>query len=152
MQESGREQDSGKDPGSGKSRGSGGSQGAGKAHGSFESSLGDVTNSQVVVGDGNVVAQKGAAAAGPGGSAAAGHGAAATGGAAAAAGHSSANVGLIERAKKSRAFKIAGIIAVLATLAATGLLIAGVTDLGVAGYIVAVISVIVAVIPLFSNK
>jgi hypothetical protein len=124
----------------------------GMKYGSFESSIGDVRNSQIVVGHENVVAQKGATAAGPGGAAAAGRSAAATGGAAAAAGHSSANVGLVERAKKSRTFMIAAVIAILATLAATGLLIAGVTNLGVAGYILAVISVIVAVIPLFSNK
>ena len=140
MQDSDKNQDSGKE------------QRLGTNYGSFESSTGDVTDSQVVQGHDNVVAQKGAAAAGEGGAAATGHSAAATGGAAAAAEHSSASVGLVEKAKRSRTTKIAAVIAILATLAATGLLIAGVTNLGVAGYIVAVISVIVAVIPLFSNK
>jgi hypothetical protein len=128
-----------------------------KNHGSFKSTIGDVTNSEVIVGHGNVagrgntvgdrniVAHKGGAAAGPGGAAAAG-------GSAAAAGRSSANVGLVERAKKSRVVKLAGVIALLATAAATGLLVSGATDLGVAGYIIAVIAVIVGVIPLFSNK
>lgn len=141
-----RMQDPGKDQDSGKFKS------PGTNYGSFESSIGDVRDSQVVVGHENVVAQKGAAVAGPGGAAAAGHSAAATEGAAAAAGHSSVNVGLVERAKKSRVFVIAGVIVILATFAATGLLIAGVTSLGVAGYIIAAISVIVAVIPLFSNK
>jgi len=125
---------------------------------SFESSIGDVTNSEVIVGhgnivgDGNTVAREGAAIAGAGGAAATGQSAAATEGAAAAAGGSSANVGLVEQAKSSLVVKLAGLIAILATAAATGLLISGATDLGVAGYIVAVIAIIVGVIPLFSNK
>ena len=110
------------------------------------------------VGD-NIAADEGAAVAGPGGAAATGQSAAATGqsaaateGAVAAPGQSSASTGLVERARNSRWARIFGVIAILATAAATGLLIAGVTDLGVAGYIVAVVAVIVGVIPLFSSN
>ena len=129
-----------------------------KNHGSFKSSMGDVTDSQVVVGhgnvisEGNIVAHEGGAAVGSRGVAATGQSAAAAEGAAAAAGKSSANVGFAERAKNSRVFKIAALIALLATAFATGLLVFGVTDLGVAGYIIAIISIIVGVIPLFSKR
>jgi hypothetical protein len=120
--------------------------------------MGDVTDSQVVVGhgnvigEGNIVAHEGGAAVGSRGVAATGQSAAAAEGAAAAAGKSSANVGFAERAKNSRVFKIAALIALLATAFATGLLVFGVTDLGVAGYIIAIISIIVGVIPLFSKR
>ena len=143
-----------------------------RKYGSFESSIGDVTNSQVVVGkdnvvgDRNIVAHIGAAAAGPRGAAATEQSAAATGQSAAAseesaigtggstvaAGPSSATAGLVARARKSRVTKVFGLIAILATAAAIGLLAWGVTDLGVAGFIVTVIALIVSIVPLFSNK
>jgi hypothetical protein len=109
----------------------------------------NISSDRNVVGDRNVVAYEGGAAAGPGAAAAADGSAAAVRGAAA-AGRSSARIGFAERAKNSLMAKIAGLIALLAMIAATALLIFGVTDLGIAGYIIAVISVIVGIIPLLS--
>jgi hypothetical protein len=109
--------------------------------------IGDI----LVMGDKNIVAGPGGAAAGPGGVAAAGNSAAAAGQAAASAGHSSARVGLAARAKASVWAKLFGFLAVVSTLTATLLLIAGITEVGIAGYIVAVISIVVGVIPLFRD-
>ena len=46
---------------------------------------------------------------------------------------------------------VIGVVAVLVTVAATVLLITGTTDVGIAGYVLAVISIIVGAIPLFSR-
>jgi hypothetical protein len=110
----------------------------------------NIINDRRVIGYGNIVATEGSAIAGPGGAAAAQGGAAAVRGAAA-AGQSSANRGLVEQAKNSLRVKIAGLIALLATIAATALLVSGSTNIGIAGYILALISVIVGVIPLLSK-
>jgi hypothetical protein len=120
----------------------------------IETVNGDVRNiisDRSVIGDRNIVATEGSAIAGPGGAAATHGSAAAVRGGTAAAGQSSANRGFVERAKKSLRFKLAGLIALLATIAATALLVSGATDVGIAGYIVAVISVIVGIIPLLSE-
>ena len=82
-----------------------------KNHGSFKSKIGDVKDSQVVVGhgnkisEGNIVAHEGGTAVGSGGVAATGQSAAAAEGAAAAAGKSSANAGFAEQAKNSRVLR-----------------------------------------------
>jgi hypothetical protein len=68
-------------------------------------------------------------------------------GGAAAAGHGTAKVGLVERAKSSTWAKIWGALALAAVIAATILLVAGVTDISVAGYVLAVVGVCVAVVP-----
>ena len=118
---------------------------------------GNVYNSEAVVGDssvvgdGNVVATDGSSAAGPGGAAAVGTSAAAAQGSTAKVKRFSAGAGSIERAKTSRLAKASGLIALIATVTATILLALGVTDIGIAGYIVAAIAVIVGVIPLFSK-
>jgi hypothetical protein len=111
--------------------------------------VGNIIVDERVIGDNNVVATGGSVAAGPGGAAAA-HGSAAAVRGAAAAGQASANRRFVEQAKKSHRVKLAGLIALLATIAATALLVSGITDLGIAGYVVAVISVIVGIIPLLS--
>jgi hypothetical protein len=113
--------------------------------------VGNVVVDKRVIGDNNVVATGGSAAAGPGGAAAA-HGSAAAVRGAAATGHSSVNRRLVEQAKESRWVKLAGVIALLATIAATALLVSGITDIGIAGYVVAVISVIVGIVPLLSAQ
>jgi hypothetical protein len=58
-------------------------------------------------------------------------------------------VGLIDRAKSSTRVKVFGLIMIIAAVAATALLMANVTDIGVAGYALALMSLLVAVIPLF---
>jgi hypothetical protein len=144
-------QDSDEGQDSEKSQDSGEMQSSGKSQGSYQAAVGDVKDSTVImghrntVGNDNIVAHEGAAAAGP-------KGAAATGESAAATGQSSANAGFVDRAKNSRWVRAFAITALLATLAATGLLIAGVADLGIAGYILAVVAVAVGVIPLLSSK
>jgi hypothetical protein len=152
MQGSDKSQDSEKSQDSSKA------QDSGKSYGSYQATVGDVKDSTVVqgdrniVGDDNTVAYEAAAAAGPKGAAATDQSAAATEGAVATVGPSPASAGFVDRAKNSRWVRAFAVIALLATLAATGLLIAGVTDLGVAGYILAVVAVIVGVIPLLSSK
>lgn len=56
---------------------------------------------------------------------------------------------IVAKAKASTLAKISGLIALVATALATVLLIVNVTNVGIAGYIVAVISALVAIIPLF---
>jgi hypothetical protein len=113
--------------------------------------VGNIIVDKKVIGDNNVVASEGSAAAGLGGAAAT-HGSAAAVQGAAAAGQSSANRGFVEQAKKSLRVKLAGLIALLATIAATALLVSGITNLGITGYVVAVISVIVGIVPLLSTQ
>lgn len=134
------------------------SAGSDRKYSSFESKIGDVKKSQVVVGNNNVVAGPKGAAATEQSAAATGESAAATeesaagaGGSTAAAGRSAAKVGLVARGKKSRVTKVFGVIAILATAAAIGLLVAGVTDLAVAGFIITAIALIVSIVPLFSS-
>jgi hypothetical protein len=115
------------------------------------SNVGNIIVDKKVIGDNNVVASEGSAAAGLGGAAAT-HGSAAAVQGAAAAGQSSANRGFVEQAKKSLRVKLAGLIALLATIAATALLVSGITNLGITGYVVAVISVIVGIVPLLSTQ
>jgi hypothetical protein len=115
---------------------------------------GDVWNiagDAIVASRGGVAAGTGGAAAGSGGAAATGMSAAATHGASAAAGRSSANVGFTSRARASRWAQSFGVTAVIATVVATTLLILDITDIAIAGYVLAVIAVIVGVIPLFSK-
>jgi len=76
---------------------------------------------------------------------------AAAGASAAATGtNSTANVAqsLAERVKKSRWAQTFGIIAVLITVATTVLLAMGKTDVGLAGYVLAVVAVLVGVVPI----
>ena len=111
----------------------------------------NITGDGNVVGDGNIVATDGSAAAAPGGAAAVGTSAAAALGATATVKHSSESAGFVERAKTSRLAKASGVTALIAIVAATVLLGLGVTDIGISGYAVAVIAVIVGIIPLFSK-
>lgn len=99
---------------------------------------GDITNINIS-GSGNVVATGNSAAAGPGG-------------AAATRGSSTAFAGMVDRAKSSRWVKVSGVIALLATAAATALVVLSITDIAIAGYALAVIAVGVAVIPLFRSE
>ncbi len=101
-------------------------------------------NNIQVQGSNNVVAGPGGVSAGTGGAAAAGASAAATGT------NSTANVAqsLAERVKKSRWAQTFGIIAVLITVATTVLLAMGKTDVGLAGYVLAVVAVLVGVVPI----
>jgi hypothetical protein len=115
------------------------------------SNVGNIIVDKKVIGDNNVVASEGSAAAGLGGAAAT-HGSAAAVQGAAAAGQSSANRGFVEQAKKSLRVKLAGLIALLATIAATALLVSGITNLGITGYVVAIISVIVGIVPFLSTQ
>lgn len=116
----------------------------------IETVNGDVRNLSIT-GSGNAVAGDGSAAAGSGGAAAVGASAAAAQGATAKVEHSSALAELAKRARASRWAKTFGAIALIATGAATALLALNVTDVGIAGYILAVIAVAVGVIPLFSG-
>lgn len=102
-----------------------------------------VVNNLQVQGSNNIVAGAGGAAAGAGGVAAAG-------GSAAAGTNSTANVGqpLAKRVKKSRWAQVFGVIALLITIATTILLIMGKTDIGLAGYVLAVVAVLIGVIPI----
>lgn len=59
------------------------------------------------------------------------------------------SAGIGERAKSSTWVKIFGFITLAAAVTATVLLITKVTDIGIAGYAVALISLFVAIIPLF---
>jgi len=102
-------------------------------------------------GVGNVVAYGAGAAAGTGGAAAAGTSAAAAQSSAASAGKSSASISLVRQAKMSRWTRLFGLLALVATVVATVLLVRHQTSLGIAGYIVAVIAVIVGIIPLLSK-
>ncbi len=61
------------------------------------------------------------------------------------------NRGFVQRAKESRWPKFFGAIALAATVAATILLILNVADIAIAGYIVAVIAIVIGVIPLYSK-
>jgi hypothetical protein len=123
-----------------------------------------------VIGDENVVAKEGSQAATSGGVAAGGDvsdvettggadarggGTAATGGSAvgqkgsdAAAGGSQTNVGVVERAKKSTQFKVFAVIAVIITVISTVFVVTGVWDIAWAGYVLAALGVVVAVLPL----
>jgi hypothetical protein len=60
-------------------------------------------------------------------------------------------VSLADRAKSSRWVKFFGVIALIATAAATVLVALGITGIGIAGYILAVIAVVAGVIPLFRS-
>jgi hypothetical protein len=112
---------------------------------SFKVRTGGIENSQVTIGNNNkVIAQGKSPANGPGGSTATEPNAAASGDA--------KHRGRLERAKHSLLSTIGGAVALLATAAATGLLIFGVTNIGIAGYILAVIAIFVGSIPLFSSK
>jgi hypothetical protein len=113
----------------------------------------------VIVGDKNIVttganspvATGGSAVATGSGTAAAGESAAASGGSAAAAGGSQARVGFVERAKKSKWTKAWGGIALLLTIATTVLVLTHAFRFDWAGYILAVIGIVVAVVPLFGG-
>jgi magnesium-transporting ATPase (P-type) len=136
----------------------------------FSARVGDVTDSTVVIGNDNdvrgnsagrqeTVASEGSAISYGDGPAAGGQSAVATGQSAAAAENSAAAVGqrpaktgLAEQARQSVLAKTAGAIALVAAIAATALLIPGITNLAVAGYVISLISVLVAVIPLFTNR
>lgn len=120
----------------------------------IETVNGGINNIQVS-GSGNVVAGAGGVAAGPGG-------AVATGRSAAAADNSTASVerpagtgtraNLAMRATKSRWSQAFGIIALLITVAVTVLLLEGVTSIVAAGYILAVVAVVVGVVPILKQE
>jgi hypothetical protein len=116
----------------------------------IETVNGDVRNINVS-GSGNVVASEGSAAAGPGGAAAIGGGSASVEGTTVNVGQPPAVVSLADRAKSSRWVKFFGVIALIATAAATVLVALGITGIGIAGYILAVIAVVAGVIPLFRS-
>ena len=65
--------------------------------------------------------------------------------------HFAAMAKLAEKVRSSTWVKISGLIALIAVVTATVLLMTGVTDIGVAGYAVALISLLAAIIPLFSG-
>jgi hypothetical protein len=116
----------------------------------IETVNGDIRN-QSISGSGNIVAGDGGAAAGTGGAAAVGASAAAAQGSTAKVRNSFPIGVLRERAKASRWAQTFGVLALIATVTATILVTLSVTDLGIAGYILAVIAVVVGVIPLFSK-
>ena len=66
-------------------------------------------------------------------------------------GLAAATVGLAERASSSTWAKVCGALALAAAIVATILLLVGVTNLGIAGYIVAVVGICAAVVPLFGG-
>ena len=113
-------------------------------------------------GSNNILAIDGGIAAGTGG-VAIGHSSAVaySGGLAAAGGGSAVSrgstspidkAGLIEHARASRWVKVFGVICLAATAAATVLLVLHVTDIGVAGYLVAVLAIVVGIIPLLRSQ
>jgi hypothetical protein len=93
-----------------------------------------------VRGDENVIATRGGAAASRGGAAAAGENAVAD---------SSVRIASVQRLKTSTWAKAFGSAAIVTTVAATILLATGVTDIAIAGFIVAVVATLAGAVPLF---
>lgn len=93
----------------------------------------------------------GGAARSDSGPAAAGASAAAAEGGAAVAGTGSAKTSMGQKMKASRWASVFGALAACAVIAACVLLVVGVTDVAVAGFIVAVIAIVVGLIPVFSG-
>lgn len=61
------------------------------------------------------------------------------------------NIGLADRVRSSIIIRVLGVITLVAALIATVLAFLGVTDIAIAGYAVALISLVAAVIPLFRD-
>ncbi len=111
---------------------------------------GEVRN-LIVSGSGHVVASDGSAASGLGGASAVGGSAAAAQGSTAHVVRPSAIARLAKRAATSRWVKVSGVVALMATAAATALVALNVTGIAIAGLILAVIAVVVGVVPMLRN-
>lgn len=65
--------------------------------------------------------------------------------------HNDGKVGLVDRAKSSIIVRVLGLVTLAAALIATALVFLGVTDIAIAGYAVALISLVAAAIPLIRD-
>ena len=117
----------------------------------IETVNGDISSINVS-GSSNVVAGDRSAASGPGGAAAISGSTNSAEGATVNVGHSPAVISLTKRARSSRWVKIFGAIALIATAAATTLVALKITDIGIAGYALAAIAVVVGAVPLFRGE